>query len=141
MKNYFKYLLITAATVIFVVPITSSYAASKSDVKATGMSKNSKNHSGHKTKPNKRKVRKSKSDSLVILNNMPNSGKAREVGFDGKSTMETTTILDSEFTLCAKATRGLIMIDNALLRKCGGRPTGWATGPGVATKMDHSKHK
>jgi hypothetical protein len=33
-------------------------------------------------------------------------------------------------TLCAQATRGLIMLDNATWEKCGGKPEGASKGPG-----------
>ena len=133
MINIVKYLLVAVAMVIFLIPYTSSHAANKA-------------HSGHQVKKDettkyKRSVKKRKSDKLVILNTMPKSGEAREVGFDGSYAMETTTILDSDFTLCAKASRGLIMLDNAKLKKCGGRALGWSKGPGKAAKIDHSKHK
>jgi len=136
MKNSFKYLLIAMAMIIFLIPFTLSHAASK----------NSNADVGHQAKQQKtikykRKVKKRKSDKLVILNVMPASGQSREAGFDGNYAMEPTTILDSDFTLCAKASRGLIMIDNAKLIKCGGRAVGWSVGAGNTTKMDQSKHK
>ncbi len=131
MKNYFTCFIFSFAVLIFLIPYTSVTHAAQ-----TG------SHS-MKKKPSKykRRVKKRKADKLVILNVMPKSGEAREAGFDGNYAMETTTILDSDFTLCAKASRGLIMLDNAMLKKCGGRASGWSKGPGKAKKMDHSKHK
>ena len=133
MKRLFKYLLVTAAMLIFLIPYTSSaHAATKNAHQG---------HSGKQTTKYKRRVKKRRADKLVILNIMPKSGEAREAGFDGSYVMEPTTILNSDFTLCAKASRGLIMIDNALLKKCGGRPAGWSAGPGNAKIVDHSKHQ
>jgi len=133
MKKIVKYTLLTTAIVIFLIPYASSAHAANM-------------HEGHQMKKSnatkyKRRVKKRRADKLVILNIMPKSGKAREAGFDGSHAMESTTLLDSDFTLCAKASRGLIMLDNAMLRKCGGRAQGWSVGPGNAKKMDHSKHK
>ncbi len=131
MKKLITYLLFAIAALIFLIPYTSlTHAASN-----TGHQVNK-----HKSKKYKRSVKKKKSDKLVILNVMPKSGKAREAGFDGRYAMETTSILDSNFTLCAKASRGLIMLDNTMLKKCGGRASGWSTGPVKTTKVDHSKH-
>jgi hypothetical protein len=130
MKKLLTYLLFAIAALIFIIPFTSlTHAASNTK------------HQVNKHKPEKykRKVKKRKSDKLVILNVMPNSGKAREAGFDGSYAMETTTILDSSFTLCAKASRGLIMLDNAMLKKCGGRALGWSTGPNKTANVDHNK--
>ncbi|MFV2061408.1 MAG: hypothetical protein ACC653_12050 [Gammaproteobacteria bacterium] len=124
MKKNFSYILFALAVLIFLIPYTSiTHAGNKVDHQANK----------HKTKKYKRRVKKRKSDKLVILNIMPKSGKSREAGFDGSYAMETTTLLDSDFTLCAKASRGLIMLDNAMLKKCGGRASGWSTEP-VKTK-------
>jgi len=122
MKNRFKYLLLATTMFLFVTPTTSFSNSDKNNANSNNAQKY------------KRKVKKNQSDTLVILNTMPKSGKAREVGFDGKFVMESGSILDSDFTLCAKATRGLIMLDNAMLIKCGGRPAGWSQGPAKLTK-------
>ncbi len=71
---------------------------------------------------------------------LPASGKSREAGSDGKYNMEATSSKDSVATQCAKASRGIVMVDNATWARCGGKPKGWAAGPGNAKKMDHSKH-
>ena len=118
---------------VFLIPYTSSVHAVKNNA--------NEGHSEDKATKYKRLVKKRRADKLVILNIIPKSGKAREAGFDGNYKMEPTTLLDTDFTLCAKASRGLIMIDNALLKKCGGRPAGWSTGPGKSKIVDHSKHK
>ena len=79
---------------------------------------------------------------LDVLTTMTKSGEAREAGYDGKYAMEPTTINDSMMTQCAKASRGLIMVDNKTWEKCGGKPQGWSKGPGKqeAQTMDHSQH-
>ena len=79
---------------------------------------------------------------LDVLSTMTKSGEAREAGYDGKYQMEPTTINDSVMTQCAKASRGLIMVDNKTWKKCGGKPAGWAKGPGkqASQPMDHSQH-
>lgn len=140
MKIIIKYLLIATAVLIFLIPYTVSVHAAKNSAKGKNTTKNTivvqSKKTGKQTagyKKYKRRVKKHRADKLVILNVMPKSGTAREAGFDGEYAMETTTILDSDFTLCAKATRGLIMLDNAMLKKCGGRAKGWWTAP-VKTK-------
>ncbi len=120
MKNRLKYLLLATTMFLFLMPATSFSHTDKTK------SNNSQKY--------KRTVKKKQSDTLVILNAMPKSGRAREAGFDGKFIMESTSIQDSDFTLCAKATRGLIMLDNAMLKKCGGRATGWSKEPAKVTK-------
>ncbi|MFV1983883.1 MAG: hypothetical protein ACC657_10130 [Thiohalomonadales bacterium] len=122
MKNRFKYLLLATTVFLFVMPTTSFSHSDKNKTKSNNAQKY------------KRTVKKKQSDTLVILNIMPKSGKAREAGFDGKFIMESTSIQDSDFTLCAKATRGLIMLDNAMLKKCGGRPSGWSQKPAKVPK-------
>jgi len=78
------------------------------------------------------------SGTLSRLPKMPESGAAREAGYDGRYAMEPTTALDDTATRCAKASRGLIMVDNATWAQCGGKPEGWSKGPGKAKPMDHS---
>ncbi len=78
---------------------------------------------------------------LKRLSALPASGKGREAGFDGKYAMEATSSKDTLATQCAKATRGIVMVDNATWARCGGKPKGWSSGPGNAKKMDHSKHQ
>lgn len=77
---------------------------------------------------------------LEKLGRLPDSGKAREAGFDGRYAMEPTTSEEDLQTRCAKASRGLIMLDNAAWARCGGKPEGWSKGPGNAAPMDHSQH-
>lgn len=77
---------------------------------------------------------------LQKLSEMPASGKAREAGSDGRYAMEATSVTDDVQTKCAKASRGLIMIDNITWEKCGGKPKGWSEGAGNAKPMDHSQH-
>ncbi len=78
---------------------------------------------------------------LERLPKLPPSGKAREAGSDGRYAMESTSIDDDTWTQCVKASRGLVMVDNATWAKCGGKPEGWSKGPENAAPMDHSQHK
>ena len=69
--------------------------------------------------------------------------------------MEPTSARYSLATRCAQASRGLIMLDNATWKRCGGKPEGAARGPGYypamppwnkagtgqARTMDHSRMK
>jgi uncharacterized protein involved in copper resistance len=79
--------------------------------------------------------------ALATLSVMPASGKAREGGADGRYVMESTSVLDSMAEQCAKASRGLIMLDNAGWSQCGGKPQGAAsTSPGMAAGHEHAGH-
>lgn len=79
--------------------------------------------------------------ALATLSMMPASGKAREGGADGRYVMESTSALDSMAEQCAKASRGLIMLDNAAWSQCGGKPQGAAsTSPGMAAGHEHAGH-
>jgi hypothetical protein len=77
---------------------------------------------------------------LQRLSEMPASGKAREAGSDGRYAMEATSVNDDIRTKCAKASRGLVMVDNKTWKQCGGKPKGWSDGVGDAKPMDHSQH-
>lgn len=77
---------------------------------------------------------------LQRLTEMPASGKGREAGYDGRYAMEATSVNDDLQTKCAKASRGLVMVDNKTWEQCGGKPEGWSKGPENAEPMDHSQH-
>jgi hypothetical protein len=79
---------------------------------------------------------------LGRLDQVPHSGRAREAGSDGRYAMESTTVEASLATRCAQASRGLIMLDNAGWKACGGKPKGAAPGPKPAPAMhgDHAGH-
>jgi len=55
---------------------------------------------------------------LLTLEQIPDSGRSREAGFDGRYNMEPTSMLYDAKTRCANASRGLVMLDNATLAKC-----------------------
>jgi hypothetical protein len=76
---------------------------------------------------------------LGRLDRVPDSGRAREAGSDGRYAMESTTVEASLATRCAQASRGLIMLDNAGWKACGGKPKGAPTGPKPAPAM-HGGH-
>jgi uncharacterized protein involved in copper resistance len=77
---------------------------------------------------------------LQKLSELPASGKAREAGSDGRYAMEATSVKDDIQTKCAKASRGLVMIDNKSWAQCGGKPKGWSEGAGNVEPVDHSQH-
>jgi len=77
---------------------------------------------------------------LQKLYELPASGKAREAGSDGRYAMEATSVHDDIQAKCAKASRGLVMVDNRTWAQCGGKPKGWSEGVGDAKPMDHSQH-
>jgi hypothetical protein len=77
---------------------------------------------------------------LKRLSEMPASGKAREAGSDGRYAMEATSVKDDIQAKCAKASRGLVMIDNKTWAQCGGKPKGLSEGAGNSEPMDHSQH-
>lgn len=59
-------------------------------------------------------------EGLSVLKAIPGSGKAREAGYDGVYIMEANSVEDNAKALCAKASRGLIMVDRATRSQCGG---------------------
>ena len=75
--------------------------------------------------------------ALEKLSVMPASGKAREGGADGRYVMESTSVFDSMAEQCAKASRGLVMLDNASWLQCGGKQQGAASTSAVVTG-DHA---
>jgi hypothetical protein len=80
---------------------------------------------------------------LEVLSEVPDSGKSREAGSDGRYIMETTSVKDNLAQLCAKGSRGIVILDNETWKKCGGKPDGLKTGDGMAPAlepMDHSAH-
>jgi hypothetical protein len=78
--------------------------------------------------------------NLSTLREIPPSGRAREAGSDSRYAMEPTTVVNSLATQCAQASRGLIMLDNATWKRCGGKPKGASMGvkKGPDGNMDHS---
>lgn len=123
-------------TLLFTV-LASGYvvAASKDDHSS---------HSGHSsyTIDHSQDVKKSKNKGpMNKLDSVPESGKAREAGSDSSYMMETTTIKDNLSDLCAKASRGLIMLDNKTWDKCGGKSKGIPAETGKSQQQtDHSGH-
>ena len=132
--NKIKTLMMAISLVM--LPTSIGYAAEMDHSQHEGM-----DHSNMQHAPNQptytTKVRKGKLQNLPEL---PASGKAREAGSDGRYAMEPTSVNDNIRTKCAKATRGLVMVDNKTWAQCGGKPKGWSEGPGNAEPMDHSQH-
>ena len=121
-------------TILFVMlPVSMGYAAEMDHSQHQGM-----DHSTMQPAPSySGPVKKGRLQKLMEL---PTSGKAREAGSDGRYAMEPTSVNDDIRTQCAKASRGLVMVDNKTWAKCGGKPQGWSEGPGDAKPMDHSQH-
>lgn len=130
---------IKRVTIIFstlVFSLSISYAAEMDHSQHMNMDHSSMQHapSGQgKTLPVKQ-------GRLQRLSKMPASGKAREAGSDGRYAMEATSVNDDIQTKCAKASRGLVMVDNKTWAQCGGKPKGWSENPGNAAQIDHSQH-
>lgn len=79
--------------------------------------------------------------ALEKLSVMPASGKAREGGADGRYVMESTSVFDTMAEQCAKASRGLVMLDNAAWAQCGGKPQGAApSSASLDTGHEHAGH-
>ena len=134
--NKIKRTFLTGAISLLVLSPMSAEEMDHS--KHKGMDHGQHNMTGKKSY----KQKKTAARKLEKLDIMTKSGIAREAGFDGKYAMETTTARDSLKMRCAKASRGLIMLDNKSWKKCGGKPKGWAKGPGKqkTQSMDHSQH-
>ena len=91
---------------------------------------------------------------LQKLDRIPPSGRTREARSDGRYNMESTTVKNDLQTMCAHGSRGLVMLDNATWKACGGKPQGAAKGAGYypaippwnkegkgkINEVDHSKH-
>jgi hypothetical protein len=78
---------------------------------------------------------------LTRLDVLPASGKSREAGFDERYVMESIQHTDQPQSHCAKASRGLMMLDNEAWLKCGGKPAGLPKGVQANVKpVDHSRH-
>lgn len=91
---------------------------------------------------------------LQKLESMQPSGRSREATSDGRYNMEPTTVENDLATQCALGSRGIVMLDNATWKKCGGKPKGAAKGAGYypaippwnkegrgkTSDVDHSMH-
>ena len=78
---------------------------------------------------------------LEKLMKMPASGRARESGSDGRYVMESISVYDSLAERCAKASRGLMLLDNVTWVQCGDKPQGAAVTPAaLVSKKDNSEH-
>lgn len=122
---------IVASSAISLLMLSPLYAAEMDHSQHQGI-----DHSKHM------KMQTQQTGKLGVLGAMSKSGTAREAGFDGRYIMESNTTGDDVMILCAKASRGLIMVDNQTWAKCGGKPAGLAKGPvdSKAMPMDHSQH-
>ncbi len=121
---------------VLTLSVSTSYSAEMDHSQHQGMDHSTMQHtpsqSTYTTAAQKGRLKK--------LTELPASGKAREAGSDGRYAMEPTSVNDDIRTKCAKASRGLVMVDNKTWAKCGGKPMGWSEGPGDAKAMDHSQH-
>lgn len=132
--NKIKTLMMVISLVM--LPVSMSYAAEMDHSQHQGMDHSTMQHAP--SQPTYTTT--GKKGSLQKLSELPVSGKAREAGSDGRYAMEPTSVNDDIRTKCAKASRGLVMVDNKIWAKCGGKPKGWSEGPGKAEPMDHSQH-
>ncbi len=85
-----------------------------------------------------------KKGRLSRLPAMPSSGRSREAGYDSRYAMEPTSIKTRLSEQCAQASRGIVMLDNATWKRCGGKPKGAPMGPDrkdAGGQMDHSQMK
>lgn len=120
-----------ALTIIFALPLVAAAEMDHSKM-------------GHGMNGPKVVMQKSvKKGQLSRLPEMPTSGRAREAGSDGRYAMEPTSIRTRRSEKCAQATRGLVMLDNAAWKRCGGKPKGAAMGLKSQSRkdIDHSKMK
>jgi len=81
-----------------------------------------------------------RSGGLKVLSRMPDSGKAREAGSDGRYAMEPTSAPSKMANRCALASRGIIMLDNRSWKLCGGKPESTPLAPIKARKAKHHRH-
>jgi hypothetical protein len=96
------------------------------------------NHSGHDMHgPAVGQPKSSATGKLKNLSAMPPSGRAREAGSDGRYAMESTSVNSSIEVKCIQATRGIIMLDNATWKRCGGKPKGASMGVDKSAEADH----
>ena len=96
---------------------------------AAEMDHSKMDHSGHNMHgPAVTQTKSKKSGKLRKLSVMPPSGQAREAGSDGRYVMEPTSNRDTLANKCALAARGVIMLDNATWKRCGGKPKGASMG-------------
>lgn len=138
MMNNLINILVVAFTFLFVLPTVT--VAAEMDHSKMDHSKMGHGMNGPKM-PQPKAVKKG---SLNSLSAMPPSGRAREAGSDGRYAMEATSTRTRFSEKCAQATRGLIMLDNASWKRCGGKPkgasmsvTGQASGQADHSKMKH----
>jgi len=89
-------------------------------------------HAGHS--------KKAAPGELKSLAEVPVSGRARKAGSDGRYAMEPTSVNDSLSALCAKGSRGIVMLDRVTIDKCGGRTKGMPVPASMKKKVDHSQH-
>jgi uncharacterized protein involved in copper resistance len=89
-------------------------------------------HSAHQAAP---AYEGSPPGGLAPLEAIPESGNAREAGFDDRYGMEPKSADDDPAARCAQGSRGLVMLDNVEWELCGGKPQGASRGPGYYPAM------
>jgi hypothetical protein len=108
---------------------------------AAGDDHSKMDHSGHGAHgPAVGYSRSTSKGKLKSLSTMPPSGRAREAGSDGRYAMEATSVETPLEVKCAQATRGIIMLDNATWKRCGGKPKGASMGVDKKADGQH-QHK
>ena len=129
-----KYLNIAVLTLLFTASPTSFAKEEMDHSKHMDPSKNM-DHSKQAGY-----TKKAAAGELKPLSEVPKSGRARKAGTDGRYAMEPTSAEDGLSALCAKASRGLVMIDRATITKCGGLTKGMPVPVSMEKKVDHSGH-
>ena len=105
---------------------------------AAEMDHSKMDHSGHDMHgPAVGQPKSGATGKLKNLSAMPASGRAREAGSDGRYAMESTSVNSPIAVKCAQATRGIVMLDNATWKRCGGKPKGASKGVDKPAEVDH----
>ena len=123
MKNLVNKL---AMAMVLMLVIPSISVAAKMDHSKMDHSKTGRGMKG----PGMAQPKAVKKGRLNQLSTMSTSGRSREAGYDSRYAMEPTSTRTRLSEKCAQATRGLVMLDNATWKRCGGKPKGAAMGPG-----------
>ncbi len=90
---------------------------------------------GHDTMDMTMEKKITKPATLSTLATVPSSGKSREPGFDDRYVMEPTSVQAGFDEKCALASRGIIILDRASMKKCG------IQSGSVSKKTDHPRRK
>jgi len=146
-NNRYKLLALTLAITMISATYVSASEMDHGTMDHSEMNRDTMDHStmNHDTMQHQKKKPMTQSP-LALLDKLPASGKSREAGYDKRYIMEPTSAEDDINVRCAKATRGIMMVDNATWVKCGGKPEGWSKGianstpPSSSSNSSHHMH-